>query len=125
MNNYEQVIEEYRKVLLKYKKIDFEKRLEMCEELYNMLYLQADLYKNDYDGFEKESRLVKVCIATLIPIVENTMQDLNLSNELLIKYLELYENLYYFAARRSFKHFLLAIEFKWKRKVVKQRMKLF
>lgn len=125
MNNYEQVIEEYRKVLLKYKKIDFEKRLEMCEELYNMLYLQADLYKNDYDGFEKESRLVKVCIATLIPIVENTMQDLNLSNELLIKYLELYENLYYFAARRSFKHFLLAIEFKWKRKVFKQRMKLF
>ena len=125
MNNYEQVIDEYRKILLQYKKIDYEKRLELCEELYNMLYLQAEMYQGRSDAFDKESKLVKICIATLIPIVENTINDINLSNELLIKYLELYENLYYFAGRRSFKHFLLAMEFKWKRKVFKQRMDLF
>lgn len=125
MNNYEEVIEEYRKILLQYKKIEYAKRYEMCEELYNMLFLQVEMYKDSMDAFEKESRLVKICIATLIPIVENTINDINLSNELLIKYLELYEKLYYFAGRRSFKHFLLAMEFKWKRKVFKQRVDLF
>ena len=59
MNNYEQVIDEYRKILLQYKKIDYEKRLELCEELYNMLYLQAEMYQGTPNGFDKESKLIK------------------------------------------------------------------
>lgn len=125
MENYEQVIEEYKKILLQYKNIEYSKRLEVCEELYEMLYLQVDLYEGSVNAFEKESRLVKICIGVLIPIVENTINDIKLSNELLLKYLELYEKLYYFAGRRSFKHFLLATELKWKKKVFKPRMELF
>lgn len=125
MENYEQVIEEYKKILLQYKNIEYSKRLEVCEELYEMLYLQVDLYEGSVNAFEKESRLVKICIGVLIPIVENTINDVKLSNELLLKYLELYEKLYYFAGRRSFKHFLLATELKWKKKVFKPRMELF
>lgn len=125
MENYEQVIEEYRKILLQYKKIKYEKRFEICKELYDMLFLQAEMYKGTIDSFDKESKLVKICIATLIPVIENSINDINMDNETLIKFLELYENCYYFAGRRSFRHYLLAMEFKWKRKVFKQRVDLF
>lgn len=125
MESYEEVIEEYRKILGQYKKIDYEKRYELCKQLYDMLYLQVEMDKDKPDAFDRESRLVKICIINLIPVVENTITDVELDNELLIKYLELYENLYYFASRRSFKHYLLSMERKWKRKVFKQRIELF
>lgn len=125
MENYEEIIEEYRKILTQYKKIDYEKRYELCKQLYDMLYLQAEMYQDSSNAFDKESRLVKICIVNLIPAVENTINDVELDNELLMKYLELYENLYYFAGRRSFKHYLLSMERKWKRKVFKQRIELF
>lgn len=123
--NYEKAIEEYGKVLLNYKKIEPEKRLNICTEYYGMLYMQAEMYQGIKEGFNKESELVRKCINILIPILENTVKDVTISNELMIKFYELYEKAYYFAARRSFKHYLLAMEFKWSKKVFKQRINLF
>lgn len=123
--NYESAIKEYGEVLLRYEEIEYNKRLELCTEFYGMLYTQCEIYENERDGFEKESRLIRICIRTLIPILENCIKDEKMPIELMVKYYELYENAFYLASRRSFKHYLLSMELKWNKKVFKPRMSLF
>lgn len=125
MENYEEAIQKYVNVLKSFKNIPNDKLYDICLDLYNILYVQYEYYVNNVDKFEKESALVKICITILIPIVEKYIKDISIDNELRLKYYELYENLYYFASRRSFKHFLLSMEFKWKKKVFRQRIQLF
>jgi predicted phage terminase large subunit-like protein len=124
MENYEQVINEFCKALLN-RKIEPSIHYEICSNLFDALYVQFDNYYADEDKLQKELKIVKICINVLIANIERKLTDPKIDNDLRIKYYELYENAYNLAARRSFKHFLLAMEFKKRKKVWIQRINLF
>lgn len=124
MENYEKVINEFCKVLYN-KNIDNKIHYEICSNLFDALYVQFDNYYADSDKLQKELKIVKICISILIPNIEQKLIDPKLDNDLRVKYYELYQKAYNLAARRSFKHFLLAMEFKKRKKVWIQRVNLF
>lgn len=125
MENYEQVIEQFCQILKSRKKLDTQTVFEICSNLCDAFYAQFDSYYSDRDKLQKELKLVKLCISILIPKIENKLIDPNVDNNIRIDFYELYEKAYNFAARRSFKHFLLAMEFKKRKKVWVQRVNLF
>ena len=124
MESYEQVINEFCKALLN-RKIEPNIHYEICANLYDALYVQFDNYYADSDKLQKELKIVKICINVLIANIEKKLTDPKIDNDLRVKYYELYGNAYNLAARRSFKHFLLAMEFKKRKKVWAQRVNLF
>lgn len=124
MENYEQVIKEFCKALAN-KKIEASIHYEICSNLFDALYVQFENYYADLNRQEKELGIVKICINVLIPNIEKKLTDPQIDNELRVSYYELYQNAYNLAARRSFKHFLLAMEFKKRKKVWAQRVSLF
>ena len=123
MENYESIINDYIEILKQYEKISYQELYDICKQFYELLYVQVDYYKKD--KFEKESGLVKICIRVLIPILEDILTKYDLDSELMMKYFELYEESFYFAGRRSFRHYLLAMEFKFPKKIFKHRLDLF
>lgn len=125
MDNYEQVINGFCKVLGQERKLEPDIHFEVCSNFYDALYVQFDKYFYDLDRQEKELKIVKLCIAVLIPSIERKLTNPKINNDLRVKYYELYEKAYNLAARRSFKHFLLAMEFKKRKKVWIQRVNLF
>ena len=125
MENYEQVIEQFCKILRSRKNFDANTTFEVCSNLCDALYAQFDTYYADKDKLQKELKLSKICISILIPVIEKMLVDTNIDNDLRISFYDLYEKAYNFAARRSFKHFLLAMEFKKRKKVWVQRVNLF
>lgn len=124
MENYEQVINEFCKALST-KNIEDKVHYELCSNLFDALYVQFDNYYLDNDRLQKELKIIKICITILIANIEKKLIEPKLNNDLRIKYYELYEKAYNLAARRSFKHFLLAMEFKKRKKVWIQRINLF
>ena len=126
MENYEKIISEFAKILKSDRnKLDNNTLYEVCSNLYDALYVQYEKYFELLDRQAKETALTKVCITVLIPKIEKMLIKPDLDNDLKVKYYDLYEKAYCFAARKSFKHFLLAMEFRRRKKVWIQRVNLF
>ena len=125
-NNYEKVINTYINVLYKKNDLPFDKQYELAEATLVAMDVQfSNYYEYTDENRAKQLDLVKRCIKYIIPYIEKKLLDKKLDTNTRLKFYNLYGRAYRFCGKRSFKHFLLAMEFKKRKKVFNQRMKLF
>lgn len=125
-SDYKEAINEYIKVLRGGRRLSSEQRYEICNVLLSAMSIQYDIENgNREQGFDAQTEMTKQCITTVIPTIEKNLLDMSIDNNLRVKWYALYEKAYCFSARRSFKHFLVAIEWRANRKIWEKRLEIF
>ncbi len=119
--DYSEVIKEYYKAL-KGSGSDYNLRIDLLEILSQALNMQYE-YLQRYDKEKRrqeELKLVKEVIVTVLPVLESSL--VTAPSELLERYYKMYDTYYAFASRKSFRHYLLYMEWDKQNKTFEPRL---
>lgn len=120
MADYKEIIEVSKKII-KSRKISSEDKLTIAINFLGALKVE---YEDAKDVFEKR-KYCYIAIDYIKPAIEIELNRKNIDEKLFFQYCNLYEELVYFCARKSFRYFLIAIEFRKMKKIWEIRLDLF
>lgn len=122
--SYDEVIKMYLSALRIDSLEDKNKILDLLETLYDAMYLQYEYFNKFLDRWEKEQALCKAICEDVLPKIETTMQTLDDSTDeqIVSRWWTIYEKFYALAARNSFRHYILFLEWDKTKKTWEKRV---